>query len=111
MGRGSWRDGDAWAGFSFQVADALPIQERVMSLSYAPIQYEDIPGSDSHGVYRISYGVEYGEQVDPRFVYKVHLVEDGQVVDDMGLSLWDRSGDAARIAKAIAGFIARPHPL
>lgn len=80
-------------------------------LSYAPIQYEDIPGSDSHGVYRISYGVEYGEQVDPRFVYKVQLVEDGMAVADASLCLPDQLDVAVRVVEAISAFIARPHPL
>ena len=80
-----------------------------MTLSYAPIQHEDIPACGM--VYRISYGVQYGELVEPRFVYKVQLIESGQVVGDAGFCLPDRLDMAERVAEAISGFIARPHPL
>jgi hypothetical protein len=89
-----------------------PSQERAMSLSYAPIQHEDIPAcAAGPAVYRISYGVQHGERGDPQFVYKVQLVEGGRVVADAGLCLPDEPAIAARVAEAIAGFIARPHPL
>lgn len=80
-----------------------------MPLSYAPVQQEDVPAGGL--IYRISYGVEYGRPIAPRFVYKVELIEDGPGAGDMGLRLPDRPHVAMRVAEAISEFIARPHPL
>ncbi|MGO4741633.1 hypothetical protein AB4099_34365 [Bosea sp. 2KB_26] len=82
-----------------------------MSPSYAPIQHEDIPAGASGVIYRISYGVQYGELVDPQFVYKVQLIDHGQVEGEAGLCLPDQRDVAVRVAQAISRFIARPHPL
>lgn len=79
---------------------------------YAPIQYEDVPTSANADApaYRISYGVLYDRAAAPHFVYKVEIIENGEVAGDAGLC-FPTIDDAEKVAAALCSFIQRPRPL